>query len=129
MAYIYSCCSQLFQSHTGYSLSCRASQFVFAQLAGTWLQVTDKEVFDAITCSTAAQSDGGHASFVADRAEVAIRTAAKMGCASQQEALAYLGKHFRVVLPHVLEDAGDIEVCDGFCLMLHLQPNFLHRCL
>jgi hypothetical protein len=34
-----------------------------------------------------------------------------------------------VVLPHVLEDAGDIEVCDGFCLMLHLQPNFLHRCL
>lgn len=71
------------------------------------------EVYDYITGGTATEkgSDGGHTSFVADRAEVAVLTASKMGCTSQQEVLAYLGKHFRIALPHVQEHEADSEVC------------------
>lgn len=102
-------------------------------------QVTDKELFDLITAGAVSTPDGsGHASFLADRAEVSLRTAARMGCRTRVEALVHLGKHFRVVLPNVTDTDSDLEVCDhnaltmpAACLpvCLELLPILLQRSL
>lgn len=85
------------------------------------MQATDKELFDVI-CAGAPREDGsgsGHSSFVADRAEVALRTCAKIGCTSRVEVLSYLGMHFRIVLPHILEHESDEQVCCVLITALH----------
>ena len=77
-----------------------------------WRQVSDKELYNRIVAG-APSSDaagGGHKSFVADRAEMALQTAAKIGCRSQAEALAYLGRHFRVTLRNALDGDSDVQV-------------------
>jgi hypothetical protein len=76
------------------------------------VQVTDRELFAAV-CAGAPKDEvasSGHSSFVADRAEVALRTCSKIDCTSKVEVLSYLGKHFRIVLPYIQEDETDEEV-------------------
>lgn len=76
------------------------------------VQVTDRELFDVI-CVGAPKEEGsgsGHSSFVADRAEVALRTCNKLGCTSQVEVLSYIGKHFRIALPNIQDHETDEEV-------------------
>lgn len=75
------------------------------------MQVTDKELYHLITAGAPLSPSGsGHASFLADRAEIALRTGAKMGCSTRVEALMHLGKHFRVALPNTIDSDTDIEV-------------------
>ena len=82
------------------------------------MQVTDKELFDVI-CSGAPTEEGsggsGHSSFVADRAEVALRTCNAYGYSSRVEVLSYLGEHFRIVLPYIQDNETDEEVRGLLC--------------
>lgn len=81
-------------------------------------QVSDRQLFDAI-CAGApkeAASGSGHLSFVADRAEVALRTCSEIGCTSRVEALSYLGRHFRIILPYVQDEETDEEVGSRCCM-------------
>jgi thiazole synthase ThiGH ThiG subunit len=77
------------------------------------VQTTDKALYDRIVAGSASAESAasGHEAFVADRAEMALRTCAAMGCRSQAEVLEYLGKHFRVTLPNTLDVDTDIEAC------------------
>ena len=75
--------------------------------------MSDKQLYDRIVagCPGGEGSEGGHSMFVADRAELAVRTAAAMGCRSRSEFLIHLGRHFRVSLPNVIETDSDMQVC------------------
>ena len=74
--------------------------------------MTDKELFDRIVAGAPANdsSGSGHVSFVADRAEMALRTVNQMGHHSRAQALTHLGKYFRVALPATLDSDSDIQV-------------------
>lgn len=74
--------------------------------------MSDKELYDRIVSGAPAAdaTASGHESFVADRAEMALRTASKMALRSQADVLCYLGRHFRIALPNTLDIDTDIEV-------------------
>ncbi|KAJ9526862.1 hypothetical protein QJQ45_017765 [Haematococcus lacustris] len=59
-------------------------------------QVSDWELYAKIMAGAAEGS--GHASFVAERAELLLSQAAKMGLRTRSQCLTYLGSHFGVVL-------------------------------
>ena len=75
-------------------------------------QVTDRQLYDRIVAGApvATSAASGHVAFVADRAEMALRTCRAMGCRSRAEVLSYLGRHFRVALHNVLDSDTDVEV-------------------
>ena len=82
------------------------------------VQVSDRQLFDTI-CAGApkeAASSSGHLSFVADRAEVAVRTCSEVGCTSRVEALSYLGRHFRIILSYIQDEETDEEVGCRCCM-------------
>ena len=72
-------------------------------------QVSDRQLFERIVAGCAA-TESGHEAFVADRAELIVRTAAALRCRSRSEVLAYLGTHFRGALRNVAAGDSDIEV-------------------
>lgn len=76
------------------------------------MQVTDRELYDRIVAGAPAGDGeaGGHESFVADRAEMALRAAALLRRRSRREVLTYLGDHFRVALPGTLDSDSAEDV-------------------
>lgn len=79
---------------------------------GECSQVSDKQLYEHIVAGAPAASSqaGGHEIFVADRAEVSLRTANSLGYRSRAEVLAYLGSHFRSMLPSSAGCDSDLEV-------------------
>ena len=58
--------------------------------------LSDKELFDMLVLS--ASKEGGHAAFVADRAELVLHQAARFGLQTRVQCVEYLGGLFRAAL-------------------------------
>lgn len=61
-----------------------------------FMDISDMELYDKLVVG--AGSDAGHASFVADRAELVLRQTARFGLTTRTRCLEYLGDLFRVAL-------------------------------
>ncbi|KAG1670388.1 hypothetical protein FOA52_000148 [Chlamydomonas sp. UWO 241] len=70
-----------------------------------FLETSDREMYDKIMAGAAPGS--GHAAFVAERAELLLQGAAKLGLKTRSQCLEHLGSHFRITLdlPSRLSDA------------------------
>lgn len=107
----------------------RAEYFIPAGvLLKCFLETTDRELFDRLVASAPrgeGENSGGHATFVAERAELLLRQAARAGVRSRSECLAYLGRHFRVALE---VEAGESDEAAGSRLLrefifIHLEDD------
>ncbi|KAJ9526230.1 hypothetical protein QJQ45_009710 [Haematococcus lacustris] len=86
-------------NYTDYATLIRQSlcqRQVRLNLTGCHANVSDWELYAKIMAGAAEGS--GHASFVAERAELLLSQAAKMGLRTRSQCLTYLGSHFGVVL-------------------------------
>ena len=95
----------------------RAEYFIPAGiLLKCFLEVSDKEIYDKLVGS--AGQEGGHAGFVAERAELLLRQAARYGLHTRNQCVEYLGSLFRVALDFP-DRKSDLEAGE------HLLRNFL----
>ncbi|KAH7488318.1 hypothetical protein PRIC1_007565 [Phytophthora ramorum] len=66
--------------------------------------LTDREIYERVL-------RGDHENtYLSARVELILREAKKFSLYSRDEALAYLGKHFRFAMPYVYEDMSNVEV-------------------
>jgi DNA-directed RNA polymerase I subunit RPA2 len=85
----------------------RAEYFIPAGiLLKCFLEASDKEIYERLVAG--ASTEGGHQSFVAERAELLLRQAGKYGLKTKAQCLEYLGSMFRVALD-VPEHKSDYE--------------------
>ncbi|CAG9461634.1 unnamed protein product [Pedinophyceae sp. YPF-701] len=102
----------------------RAEYFIPAGvLMKAFLDVTDKEIFDAIVCAAPAES--AHANFLAERAIILLQTAGRTGLRRRAQCLEHLGAHFRVALdlPAHLSDAAAGAELLRRCVFVHLSSD------
>ena len=100
----------------------RAEYFIPAGiLLKCFLEVSDKEIYAKLVGS--APSEGGHAGFVAERAELLLRQAARYGLHTRAQCVEYLGSLFRVALD-LPERKTDLQVGEYLLrtqLFIHLE--------
>lgn len=72
---------------------------------------SDREIYERLLCGQRGNT------FLAARAEALLRETSALGVATQDEALAYLGAHFRVSLPHLTSHASASDALVGRELM------------
>jgi DNA-directed RNA polymerase I subunit RPA2 len=99
----------------------RAEYFIPAGvLLKCFLEVSDKEIYQKLVGS--ASTDGAHAAFVAERAELLLRQAGRYGLRTRAQCLEFLGEHFRVALdlPAGRSNAEVGEHLLRDCLFVHL---------
>ncbi|MEW5309998.1 MAG: hypothetical protein WDW38_001834 [Sanguina aurantia] len=91
-------CHYLTDGTVNFAFTMRKSEYFIPAgiLLKCFIQVTDKELFDKIL--SAAPPGSGHASFVAERAELLLIRATKSGLRTRAQCVEYLGSHFRVAL-------------------------------
>lgn len=82
--------------------------------------LTDREIFERLL-------RGEHDNtYLTARIELVLRESKKNGIHTREEALSYLGKHFRAVLPYISEDLTNVEVgnrvIDEF-MFIHIQKG------
>lgn len=91
-------CHYLVDGTVNFAFVMRRAEFFIPAgvLLKCFLEVSDKELYDKLLAG--AVGGGGHAEFVAERAEMLIREAGKLGLGTRARSLEYLGNHFRVIL-------------------------------
>lgn len=102
----------------------RAEYFIPAGiLLKCFAEVSDKEIYDTLVGS--AREEGGHAAFVAERAELLLRQASRYGLHTRRQCIEYLGSLFRVAL-NLPESKSDMDVGEYLLknfLFLHLDSH------
>ena len=63
-----------------------------------FLETSDREIYTRLVAGAAGGSNGPHAAFVAERAELLLRQAARYGLHTRAACMEYLGGVFRVAL-------------------------------
>jgi len=101
----------------------RAEYFIPAGiLLKCFLEVSDKEIFEKLVGSAQGQG-GGHASFVAERAELLLRQVSRYGLHTKAQCVEYLGSLFKVALD-LPESRSDLAAGDFLLrnyLFIHLE--------
>ena len=87
-----------------------------------FLETSDRELYDKIMAG--AMEGSGHAAFVAERAELLLQQAARVGLKTRAQCLEYLGSHFRIVLD-LPSRLSDMEV--GLHLMRWVLKEMRRR--
>ncbi|KAL6767395.1 hypothetical protein ACKKBF_B35095 [Auxenochlorella protothecoides x Auxenochlorella symbiontica] len=91
-------CHLLTDGTAVFAITLRRAEFFIPAgiLLKCFLDVSDKELFDMLVLGAA--KDGGHSSFVADRAELVLHQSTRFGLHTRAQCLEYLGGLFRVAL-------------------------------
>ncbi|OQR94074.1 DNA-directed RNA polymerase I subunit RPA2 [Thraustotheca clavata] len=82
--------------------------------------LTDREVYDRVVRGDTENT------YLSARMELILRESKRFSVYSRDEALAYLGKHFRAVLPFLDKDMSNLEVGNRFideCVFVHIPKG------
>lgn len=102
----------------------RAEYFIPAGiLLKCFSEASDKEIFDKLVSTAAAE--GGHQSFVSERAELLLRQTMRYGLRTRAQCLEYLGSMFRVALdvPQSKSDYDTGEYLLRTLCFVHLESG------
>jgi len=120
-------CHMLTDGCVNFAITIRRAEYFIpvGLLLKALVETTDREIFERLGSGApgGAAGSGGHAAFVAERAELLLRQAARLGVRTRAQCLAHLGKHFRQEL-EVPEERSDLEAGEQLledCVFVHLE--------